>query len=105
MMYRLTIKRIMSLIVIATLIGSMLLQGCSGSIKGSSSSSKDIMTVEYNNFSMEFDYTNHTFVIRSNDGDKDKSWEGSSLLMIILRQLMYIKLNHGKTAMCLFIIQ
>ena len=38
MMYRLTIKRIMSLIVIATLIGSMLLQGCSGSIKESSSS-------------------------------------------------------------------
>ena len=79
MMYRLTIKRIMSLIVIATLIGSMLLQGCSGSIKESSSSSKALMTVDYNYFSMEFDYTNHTFVIRSNDGDKDKSWEGKLL--------------------------
>lgn len=71
--------RLTAATVMLTMIGSMLLNGCSGSIKGSSSSSKDIMTVEYNNFSMEFDYTNYTFVIRSNDGDKNKSWEGKLL--------------------------
>lgn len=79
MMYRLTIKRIMSLIVIATLIGSMLLQGCSGNVKESNSSSQGVKIVDYSYFSMEIDYANHTFAIMSDEISKDKTWEGKIL--------------------------
>lgn len=79
MMFSLKIKKTMSHTVIATLIGSVLLQGCSGSVKESSSFSQTLKTVDYDCFSMEMDYANHTFVIKSCDGDKDKSWEGKLL--------------------------
>ncbi len=79
MMYRLTIKRTILPIVITAIIGGMLLQGCSGNVKESNSSSQGVKIVDYSYFSLEIDYANHTFAIMSDEISKDKTWEGKIL--------------------------